>query len=105
VVAISRAAAHTMPARRIPRERTAELLAARSHRLRRPAGGFVLRFSKRLVAYLSGDTGITADQQMVGAYYSQLRLMSIAQSDMTGPQERLLMKWNTSSRHRCSPRM
>ena len=27
--------------------------------------GYVLRFSNGLVAYLSGDTGITADQELV----------------------------------------
>ena len=30
-----------------------------------PAGGFVLRFSNGLIAYLSGDTGITAEQDVV----------------------------------------
>jgi hypothetical protein len=30
-----------------------------------PAGGFVLRFSNGLTAYLSGDTGITAEQDVV----------------------------------------
>ena len=32
-----------------------------------PPGGFVLRFSNGLVAYVSGDTGITAEQEARGA--------------------------------------
>ena len=54
-----------------------------------PPGGFVIRFSNGLVAYLSGDTGITADQQAVGAYYKpNLAVMSIGGNpNMTGPQE------------------
>lgn len=54
-----------------------------------PPGGFVVRFSNGLVAYLSGDTGITADQQMVGSYYKpNLAVMSIGGNpNMTGPQE------------------
>src|SRR3954462_14461414 len=54
-----------------------------------PPGGFVIRFSNGLVAYLSGDTGITTDQQMVGAYYKpNLAVMSIGGNpNMTGPQE------------------
>ncbi|HZE61206.1 MAG TPA: MBL fold metallo-hydrolase [Burkholderiales bacterium] len=54
-----------------------------------PPGGFVVRFSNGLVAYLSGDTGITTDQQMVGAYYKpNLAVMSIGGNpNMTGPQE------------------
>jgi len=54
-----------------------------------PPGGFVIRFSNGLVVYLSGDTGITADQQSVGAYYKpNLAVMSIGGNpNMTGPQE------------------
>src|SRR2546430_268983 len=54
-----------------------------------PPGGFVVRFTNGLVAYLSGDTGITTDQQMVGAYYKpNLAVMSIGGNpNMTGPQE------------------
>lgn len=54
-----------------------------------PPGGFVLRFSNGLVAYLSGDTGITLDQQMIGSYYkANLAVMSIGGApNMTGPAE------------------
>src|SRR3954464_11513397 len=54
-----------------------------------PPGGFVLRFSNRPVVYLSGDTGITADQQAIGAYYKpNFAVMSIGGNpNMTGPQE------------------
>jgi len=53
------------------------------------ATGYVLRFSNGLVAYLSGDTGITADQQTIGAYYKpNFAVMSIGGNpNMTGPQE------------------
>ena len=41
--------------------------------------GFVLRFSNGLVAYLSGDTGITADQELVvrNHYHAKLAVMNI----------------------------
>ncbi len=51
--------------------------------------GYVLRFSNGLVAYLSGDTGITADQQVVvrGYYHAKLAVMNIGDGYTTGPQE------------------
>jgi L-ascorbate metabolism protein UlaG (beta-lactamase superfamily) len=55
-----------------------------------PPGGFVLRFSNGLTAYLSGDTGITAEQDLVvrGHYKANLVVMNIGGSPFTtGPVE------------------
>ena len=55
-----------------------------------PPGGFVLRFSNGLTAYLSGDTGITAEQDLVvrGHYKSNLVVMNIGGFPFTtGPNE------------------
>jgi L-ascorbate metabolism protein UlaG (beta-lactamase superfamily) len=55
-----------------------------------PPGGFVLRFSNGLTAYLSGDTGITAEQDLVvrGHYKSNLVVMNIGGFPFTtGPTE------------------
>jgi L-ascorbate metabolism protein UlaG (beta-lactamase superfamily) len=51
--------------------------------------GFVLRFSNGLVAYLSGDTGITADQERVvrDHYQAKLAVMNIGDGFTTGPVE------------------
>ena len=51
------------------------------------ATGYVLRFSNGLVAYLSGDTGITADQDLVvrGHYDAKLAVMNIGDGFTTGP--------------------
>jgi len=53
------------------------------------ATGYVLRFSNGLVAYLSGDTGITADQELVvrGHYNAKLVVMNIGDGFTTGPAE------------------
>ena len=53
------------------------------------ATGYVLRFSNGLVAYLSGDTGITADQGPVGRghYGAKLAVMNIGDGFTTGPAE------------------
>jgi len=53
------------------------------------ATGYVLRFSNGLVAYLSGDTGVTADQQAVvrDLYHAQLVVMNIGDGFTTGPTE------------------
>jgi L-ascorbate metabolism protein UlaG (beta-lactamase superfamily) len=53
------------------------------------ATGYVLRFSNGLVAYLSGDTGITADQDLVvrGHYGAKLAVMNIGDGFTTGPAE------------------
>jgi L-ascorbate metabolism protein UlaG (beta-lactamase superfamily) len=51
--------------------------------------GYVLRFSNGLVAYLSGDTGITADQELVvrNHYQAKLAVMNIGDTFTTGPAE------------------
>jgi len=51
--------------------------------------GYVLRFSNGLVAYLSGDTGITADQELVvhKHYNAKLVVMNIGDGFTTGPAE------------------
>ena len=53
------------------------------------ATGYVLRFSNGLVAYLSGDTGITADQEIVvnKHYNAKLAVMNIGDGFTTGPVE------------------
>ena len=53
------------------------------------ATGYILRFSNGLVAYLSGDTGITADQDQVvrGLYHATLAVMNIGDGFTTGPAE------------------
>ena len=54
-----------------------------------PPGGYVLRFSNGLVAYLSGDTGITAEQDVVVRrhYKANLVVMNIGGVFSTGPVE------------------
>lgn len=54
-----------------------------------PPGGYVLRFSNGLVAYLSGDTGITAEQDLVvrGHYKANLAVINIGDTFTTGPKE------------------
>lgn len=54
-----------------------------------PPTGYVLRFSNGLVAYLSGDTGITAEQEVVvhGHYGARLAVMNIGDTFTTGPAE------------------
>src|SRR5258706_3488157 len=53
------------------------------------ATGYVLKFRHGLVAYLSGDTGITADQELVvrGHYGAKLAVMNIGDGFTTGPVE------------------
>jgi L-ascorbate metabolism protein UlaG (beta-lactamase superfamily) len=53
------------------------------------ATGYVLKFSNGLVAYLSGDTGVTADQERVvhGYYNAKLAVMNIGDGFTTGPAE------------------
>ena len=52
-------------------------------------GGYVLRFTNGLVAYLSGDTGITAEQEVVvrGHYKANLAVINIGDTFTTGPTE------------------
>jgi L-ascorbate metabolism protein UlaG (beta-lactamase superfamily) len=54
-----------------------------------PATGYVLRFSNGLVVYLSGDTGILADQELVvrNYYNAKLAVMNIGDGFTTGPAE------------------
>lgn len=54
-----------------------------------PPTGYVLTFSNGLVVYLSGDTGITAEQDLVvrGHYGAELVVMNIGDTFTTGPTE------------------
>jgi L-ascorbate metabolism protein UlaG (beta-lactamase superfamily) len=54
-----------------------------------PPGGYVLRFSNGLVAYLSGDTGITAEQDLVVRrhYKANLVVLNIGGTFTVGPTE------------------
>ncbi|WP_404810696.1 MBL fold metallo-hydrolase [Marinobacter alkaliphilus] len=54
-----------------------------------PPTGYVLTFSNGLVVYLSGDTGITAEQKLVVTehYGAQLVVINIGDTFTTGPTE------------------
>ena len=54
-----------------------------------PPTGYVLTFSNGLVVYLSGDTGITAEQDSVvrGHYGARLAVINIGDTFTTGPKE------------------
>ncbi|MDX1344940.1 MAG: MBL fold metallo-hydrolase [Sedimenticolaceae bacterium] len=54
-----------------------------------PPGGYVLTFSNGLVVYLSGDTGITAEQELVvnRFYKANLAVINIGGTFTTGPTE------------------
>lgn len=54
-----------------------------------PPTGYVLRFSNGLVAYLSGDTGMTAEQDTVvrGYYGAKLVVINIGDTFTNGPRE------------------
>ncbi len=54
-----------------------------------PPTGYVLTFSNGLVVYLSGDTGITAEQDAVvrGHYGAELAVINIGDTFTTGPTE------------------
>jgi L-ascorbate metabolism protein UlaG (beta-lactamase superfamily) len=54
-----------------------------------PPGGYVLTFSNGLVVYLSGDTGIIADQELVVRrfYKPKLAVLNIGGTFSTGPVE------------------
>lgn len=54
-----------------------------------PPTGYVLTFSNDLVVYLSGDTGITAEQKtVIGDYYRpRLAILNIGDTFTTGPRE------------------
>jgi L-ascorbate metabolism protein UlaG (beta-lactamase superfamily) len=53
------------------------------------ATGYILKFSNGLVVYLSGDTGMTAEQDKVvhGYYKAELAVMNIGDTFTTGPTE------------------
>ena len=53
------------------------------------ATGYIVKFSNGLVTYLSGDTGITADQDLVvrGHYGAKLAVMNMGDGFTTGPAE------------------
>jgi L-ascorbate metabolism protein UlaG (beta-lactamase superfamily) len=53
------------------------------------ATGYVVKFSHGLAVYLSGDTGITADQELVvrNHYNAKLAVMNIGDGFTTGPVE------------------
>jgi L-ascorbate metabolism protein UlaG (beta-lactamase superfamily) len=52
-----------------------------------PAGGYVLRFSTGLTVYLSGDTGVIADQEAViqREFHAKLAVLNIGDVFTTGP--------------------
>ena len=54
-----------------------------------PPTGYVLKFSNGLVVYLSGDTGITAEQDLVVRqyYHANLAVINIGDVFTTGPTE------------------
>lgn len=54
-----------------------------------PPTGYVLTFSNGLVVYLSGDTGVTAEQESAvrGYYGAKLAVMNIGDTFTTGPKE------------------
>ena len=54
-----------------------------------PPTGYVLKFSNGLVVYLSGDTGITAEQDVVVRQYykAKLAVINIGDTFTTGPAE------------------
>ena len=54
-----------------------------------PPTGYVLTFSNGLVVYLSGDTGVTAEQETVvrRQYGAKLAVMNIGDTFTTGPKE------------------
>jgi len=54
-----------------------------------PPTGYVLTFSNGLVVYLSGDTGITAEQETVvrNYYAAKLAVINIGDTFTTGPEE------------------
>ena len=54
-----------------------------------PPTGYILKFSNGLVMYLSGDTGITAEQDTVVRqhYAASLVIMNIGDTYTTGPKE------------------
>jgi L-ascorbate metabolism protein UlaG (beta-lactamase superfamily) len=82
--------ANGVPPAFLPKEQAQALAAAGLTAYVGPPGGFVLRFSNGLTAYLSGDTGITAEQDLVvrGHYKANMVVMNIGGFPFTtGPVE------------------
>jgi L-ascorbate metabolism protein UlaG (beta-lactamase superfamily) len=82
--------ANGVPPAFLPKEQAQALNAAGLTAYVGPPGGFVLRFSNGLTAYLSGDTGITAEQELVvrGHYKANMVVMNIGGFPFTtGPTE------------------
>jgi L-ascorbate metabolism protein UlaG (beta-lactamase superfamily) len=54
-----------------------------------PAGGYVVQFSNGLTVYLSGDTGVMADQELViqREFHAKLAVINIGDVFTTGPTE------------------
>lgn len=54
-----------------------------------PPTGYIVTFSNGLVVYLSGDTGVTAEQETVvrRQYGAQLAVINIGDTFTTGPEE------------------
>ena len=79
-----------LPPAFLPKEQAQALGAAGLTAYVGPPGGFVLRFSNGLSAYLSGDTGITAEQDLVvrGHYKANMVVMNVGGFPFTtGPTE------------------
>ena len=79
-----------LPAAFLPKEQAQALDASGLTAYVGPPGGFVLRFSNGLTAYLSGDTGITAEQELVVRrhYKANLVVMNVGGFPFTtGPNE------------------
>jgi len=54
-----------------------------------PPNGYIIKFSNGLVVYLSGDTGVTAEQDLVvrRLYHAKLAVINIGDTYTTGPKE------------------
>ena len=79
-----------LPPAFLPKEQAQALEASGLTAYVGPPGGFVVRFSNGLTAYLSGDTGITAEQDLVvrGHYKANLVVMNVGGFPFTtGPVE------------------
>jgi L-ascorbate metabolism protein UlaG (beta-lactamase superfamily) len=74
----------------LPKEQAQSLEASGLTAYVGPPGGFVLTFSNGLVAYLSGDTGITAEQDLVVRRHHKANLVVMNVGGFpftTGPTE------------------
>jgi L-ascorbate metabolism protein UlaG (beta-lactamase superfamily) len=90
VAAVPAVHSNGLPAAFLPKEQAQALEAAGLTAYVGEPGGFVLRFSNGLTVYLSGDTGITAEQDLVvrGHYKANMAVMNIGGSPFTtGPTE------------------